>query len=104
MVSGNEFAKYSNTVDATFALGVTALTGTDYTAIPNEAALGTGLQGKITANAAAVAPVTLTADRAINSLNFQPTVAAAAGQSNLDTAGFLLTVAQIVEVDEPPVG
>jgi autotransporter-associated beta strand protein len=91
-VSGNEFAKYSNTVDTGFALGVTAFTAGDYTAIPNEAALGTGLHGKITANAAAVAPVTLTADRAINSLNFQPTVAAAAGQSNLDTAGFLLTV------------
>lgn len=92
MVSGNEFAKYSTTENSGFALGVTALAGADYTAIPNAAALATGLNGKITANAAATAPVTLTADSAINSLNFQPTVAAAANQSNLNTAGFLLTV------------
>jgi fibronectin-binding autotransporter adhesin len=83
--SGNEFAKYD-------AFGVTPLVAGDYSAVAAEGGLVTGLNGKVTTAPLAVAPITLTINRAINSLNFQTTVAASTTLTNVNTNGNTLTI------------
>ncbi len=83
--SGNEFAKYD-------AFGVTPLVAANYAPVAVAGDLVSGANGKVTTAPLAVAPITLGADAAINSLNFQTTVAASATLTNVDTAGFTLTV------------
>ena len=84
--SGNEWAKYDNTVDTGVALGVTPFVAGDYTANTAETTWLAGQQLKLNLAVGA----TLTANRTADRLNTQIT---AANQA-VNVGGFMLTLAQ----------
>ena len=82
--SGNEWAKYDNTVDNGFELGVTPFVAADYTIDTAESTWAAGQQIKQTVTA-----ITLTDSRSADRFVFQPT-----GTATVNLAGFRLGSAQ----------